>query len=145
MNIEVLEIFQWEYYPRWCIHCTSVLFSLLGLITSDASLTNLPKWNGWNILMVRMFSYAHAYFMNSTVGKKQKQEASSKSDSIRIRHIREQVLFSIRKSLKAWTWRLQIHYSLSCTQSKADLEQLYATLSSNILMYMEKLQLMDIA
>ena len=47
------------------------------------------------------------------------------SNSIRIRHIREQVLFSIRKSLKAWDWRLQIHFPLSCIQSNADLEQLY--------------------
>jgi len=67
------------------------------------------------------------------------------SNSIRIRHIKEQVLFSIRKSPKAWVWRLQIHYSLSCTQSNADLEQLYPSLSNNILMYMEKLLLMDIA
>jgi len=28
-----------------------------------------------NILMVRMFSSAHAYFMNSTVGEKQKAKA----------------------------------------------------------------------
>jgi len=34
---------------------------------------------------------------------------------------------------------------LSLTQFNADLEQLYPTLSSNILMYVEKLLLMDIA
>ena len=95
-----------------------------------------------NILMIRMFSSAHALIVNSTVGKKQKQKASSRSDSIR--NITEQVLFSIRKSLQAWAWRLQIHYSLSCTQSNADVEQLYPSLSSNILMNVEKLLLMDI-
>jgi len=44
MNIEVLGIFQWEYHPRCCNHCTSVMFSLLGLITSNTSLTNHLKW-----------------------------------------------------------------------------------------------------
>jgi len=44
MNIDVLGIFQWEYHPRCCNHYTSVMFSLLGLITSSTSLTNHPKW-----------------------------------------------------------------------------------------------------
>jgi len=69
-----------------------------------------------------MFSSAHALTVNITIGKKQKQKASLKSDSIKIKHIREHVLFSIRKSPNAWTWRLQKHYSLSCTQSNADME-----------------------
>ena len=43
MNIKVLGIFQWEYYPRCCIHCTSVMSLLLGLITLKVSLTNHPK------------------------------------------------------------------------------------------------------
>ena len=44
MNIKVLGIFQWEYHRRCCNYCTSVMFSLLGLITSSTSLTNHPKW-----------------------------------------------------------------------------------------------------
>jgi len=45
--------------------------------------------------MVRMFSSAHALTVNSTIGKNQKQKKKSKlmSDSIRIRHIREKVLY----------------------------------------------------
>jgi len=125
MKIEVLGIFQWEYYPIWCIHCTSVLFSLLGLITPDASLTNHPKWNRWNILMVRMFNSTHALTVNSTVGKKQKQKSKLMSDSIRIRHIREQVLFNIRKSLKAWAWRLQIHFISLANNLRQISKQLY--------------------
>ena len=44
MKIEVLGLFQWEYHPRGCNNCTSVIFSLLGLITSSIGLTNHPKW-----------------------------------------------------------------------------------------------------
>ena len=43
MNIEVLGIFQCEYHPRCCNYCTSVMFSLLGLITLSTSLTNRHK------------------------------------------------------------------------------------------------------
>jgi len=43
-TFEVLGIFEWKYHPRCCNHCTSLMFSLLGLITSNMSLTNHPKW-----------------------------------------------------------------------------------------------------
>ena len=71
MNIKVLGIFQWEYYPSCCIHCTSVVFSLLELITSKVSLTNHPKvrtkWTFW----WSECSYLHMLLtMNSVVGEK---------------------------------------------------------------------------
>jgi len=43
-TFELLGIFQWEYHPRCCNHCTSVMFSLLGLITTITCLANHPKW-----------------------------------------------------------------------------------------------------
>jgi len=42
-TLEVLGIFQREYYPRCYNHCTSIVSLLLGLITLKASLTNHPK------------------------------------------------------------------------------------------------------
>ena len=73
------------------------------------------------------------HFMNSKVVEKLKKQSQrrycpdqSKKDTYEI-------------------WYITISTTLSCTQSNANLEQLYATLSSNILMYMEKLLLMDIA
>jgi len=45
-------------------------------VTSNGSLTNHPKLNKRNILMIRMSSSAHVYFMNSTVGEKQKAKGN---------------------------------------------------------------------
>jgi len=47
------------------------------------------------------------------------------SNSIRIRHLREQVLFNIRKSLKAWVWRLQIHFISPAHNLRQIWKQLY--------------------
>jgi len=87
------------------------------------------------------------HFMNSKVVEKLKRKA--KEDLVLINQRRTHMRYDASQYpvyiIEAWAWRLQIHYSLSCTQSNANLEQLYATLSSNILMYMKKLLLMDIA
>jgi len=90
---EVLGIFQREYHPRCYNHYTLFIFSLLGLITSNTSLTNHPKWNKWNILMVRMFSSAHVLHYeqyNSWKVKKQSKSEDlffqSKMDTYKIWH-----------------------------------------------------------
>jgi len=108
MNIEVLGTFQWEYHLRCCNHCTSVLFSLLGLITPDTSLTNHPKWNKWNMLMVRMFSSAHALYCEQY--NMWKVEKQSKSEDLalvnqRWTRMRFDTVQYHANIPKVWVWR----------------------------------------
>jgi len=80
MNIKVLGIFQWECYPRCCIHCNSVVSLLLGLITSKLSITNHPKvrtkgtfWRS------KCSSLQMLQTMNSVVGGKIKSKSKRRS------------------------------------------------------------------
>ena len=84
-----------------------------------------------------MFSFAHALTVNNKTGKKQKQKqkTNSKSDSIRIRHIREQILFNIWKSPKAWAWSDKSIFLSIAQVLRPDLKKL---LSNNILKYMQR-------
>jgi len=82
--------------------------------------------------MVRMFSSAQAYFMNSTVGEKQKTKAKQ------IWHAQSEVdmhgsWYSTRttQSLKAWAWRCRIHFICPAPVPRQIWE-------SNFLMYEEK-------
>ena len=88
---EVLGIFQWEYQPRCCNHCTWVMFSLLGLIASNTSLTNGTFW--WS----ECSALHMLYTVNSTIGEKLKSKAKMKilSWSIKGGHIWDMVLYNM--------------------------------------------------
>jgi len=71
MNIKVLGIFQWEYYPWCCNYCTSIVSLLLGLITSKVSLTNHPKLRTKGTFWRSGCSSLHMLLtMNNVVGEK---------------------------------------------------------------------------
>ncbi len=121
MNIELLGIFQCEYHPRCCNYCTSIMFSLLGLITSKVSLTNHPKvrTNG-TFWRSECSSLQMLQGMNSVVGERIKSKA--KWDLVLINQRWTRPLISIKKkSPRSMGLKLQIHYSLSCTMFNANL------------------------
>ena len=71
MNIKVLRIFQWEYYPRCCNYCTSVVYLLLGLITLKVSLTSHPRVRTKGTFWRSECSSLHMLLtMNNVVGEK---------------------------------------------------------------------------
>jgi len=66
--------------------------------------------------MVRMFSSAHAYFMNSTVGEKQKDKSKANlSCSIRDRHAWELVQYMDHTIPQSMDMKMQTPLYLSCT------------------------------
>ena len=69
-TLEVLGIFQREYYPRGYNYCTSVMSLLLRLITSKVSLTNHPKVRTNGTFWRSECSYEHMLqTMNNIVGE----------------------------------------------------------------------------
>jgi len=90
------------------------------------------------------------HFMNSKVVDKLKSKV--KEDLVLINQRRTRMRYNTSQYpaylMIAWVWRLQIHYlspAHNPMQIWSNFIQLYPSLFSNILMYMEKLMLMDIA
>jgi len=66
--------------------------------------------------MVKMFSSAHAYFMNNTVGEKAKSKSKAKlSGSIRDRHAWELVQYMDHTTPQSMGMKMQNPLYLSCT------------------------------